>query len=254
MVTAYLEYNNSLPLDDFVYISEYPLARRGYNIQKIGSYYNGYNFPSSSSKNDIVIGSVQCCVEFFKTVGIKIPEYIGYPSSLSEYYGRNIDVIKLYDIKSFPVFVKPVHEVKLFTGTVLQREQDIQLLKLTNPQITGETEIYWSDVVTIDSEYRIFVHSKPDKYIIKDKIVGIKHYSGNYKLFPSHKDIDRLYEIIENYKDSPICYSLDIGLEKDKPGFHLIEINDFWALGSYGLDGALYTRLTMDRFHQLSNT
>ena len=67
--------------------------------------------------------------------------------------------------------------------------------------------------------------------------------------------------MIETYKDeAPISYTLDVGIiEKDKNevlSFEqtvLIEINDFWAIGGYGLDGKTYVRMLIDRFQEIKN-
>lgn len=252
---AYLEYQNDLPLDDFVYISQYPLQERGFTIIKG----NNETFEIfETSIKDVAIGSVEFCIKFFKSLNITPPQYIGYPESIKSFLHRNVFITSLKEMrqKSFPIFIKPYRDVKLFTGIVIESQKDIDLLKLYADSLTEDTKLWASETINIDSEYRVFVHTKPDNLIIKDKIVGIKHYFGNYKIFPDDKVINLIYEIIEAYSDSPICYSLDIGLEKRTNDLimHLIEINDVWALGSYGLHGKLYTKLVIDRFNEIKNS
>jgi hypothetical protein len=101
-------------------------------------------------------------------------------------------------------------------------------------------------VVNIVSEYRCFVH--------KNELVGIKHYSGDFNKFP---DIFTIECMIQKYYDeSPVSYTLDVGLIQVGKGLYetiLIEINDFWAIGGYGLDGRTYVRMLIDRFQQIKN-
>lgn len=250
---AFLEYINNVPLDDFVYISQCPLIERGYRICPTKYQLGKYHELLLASKDDVVIGSIELCKKFFQQIGIQTPVYLGYPKSIFKYCRRNIYKSYLSKIETFPIFVKPTQDVKLFTGTVLDKKSDVDLLKLANPSLQNDAEVYCSDVINIDSEYRIFVHTKPDKHLIKDKIVGIKHYNGDFKLFPSLEDFNNIYQIIEEFKDSPICYSMDIGLSKTESSFYLIEVNDFWGLGSYGLDGRTYVKMTLDRFREIKN-
>lgn len=249
---AFLEYINNVPLDDFVYISECPLIEKGYKISATKYYLGKYHNLSLATKDDVAIGSIELCRKFFEQIDVQIPNYLGYPPSIYKYLKREIYKCKLQEINTFPIFVKPANDVKLFTGVVLNRKEDIELLKLANPSVQNNTEIYCSEIIEIDSEYRVFVHTKPDKFLIKDKIVGIKHYNGDFKLFPSLNDFNKINQIIEEYKeDSPICYSLDIGLNKTQSSFYLIEVNDFWGLCSYGLDGKTYVKMTLDRFKEI---
>jgi hypothetical protein len=58
------------------------------------------------------------------------------------------------------------------------------------------------------------------------------------------------------YDESPVSYTLDVGLIQVGKGLYetiLIEINDFWAIGGYGLDGRTYVRMLIDRFQQIKN-
>jgi len=83
--------------------------------------------------------------------------------------------------------------------------------------------------------------------------------------------------MIQKYRDeSPVSYTLDIGIvsntvtstylhqldetctvgrKKTETSFKtiLIEINDFWAIGGYGLDGKTYVRMLIDRFQEIKN-
>jgi len=109
-----------------------------------------------------------------------------------------------------------------------------------------DTKIFTSEPIEILSEYRCFVH--------KGELVGMKHYSGNYQLFPDMFDVKMM---IEKYKnEAPVSYTLDIGIiyNQQKNKTVLIEINDFWAIGGYGLDSKIYVKMLIDRFQQIKNS
>lgn len=253
---AYLETNNGMWFDDYVYTSVEPLKQRGIEIIKAEEL-DGYNFHKFKPEvDDIFIGSVDGTIAFWKELGIEPPSYLGYPDELKKYLHRNICETVFSDIKfeNLPLFIKPKNGVKEFTGFVLEKKSTLADIGMYYSQIKPETEVYVSEPVDIVSEYRVFVH--------KNEIVGIKHYAGDFNLFP---DIDTITEMKINYEKTnrPISYTLDVGLVQktyqeyitdhleSRHKTILIEVNDFWAIGGYGLDGKIYTRMLIDRFQEI---
>jgi hypothetical protein len=259
---AYLEKCDKEWFDDFVYTARQPLEDRGFTIVPFdGTFLEEFIEKTSFDKNDIIIGSVESTKAFWKTVGIEIPKYIGYPKSLDVFYGRKIYKGKFGEITDkkgdgkpsyelpftviSPIFIKPADGVKEFTGFVLEKISTLRDINLYYPEVNSDTEIYISEVVDIISEYRCFVH--------KNKLVGIKHYDGDFTRFPNISIIELM---IDKYKnDSPISYTLDVGIisKTNTTNYEtiLIEINDFWAIGGYGLDGKTYVRMLIDRFQEI---
>lgn len=236
---AYLEKIGGEYLDDFVYSSKQPLIRMGFKIRE----FDGDDledtllcYPLDLSK-DVIIGSVESTIEFFKSCEIKVPRYLGYPEELKKYLGRSIQSIKLKDI-SIPTFIKPKNEVKLFTGCVVDSDYSLKILKDFS-NVTDETEVYSSDVINIVSEYRCFVR--------EGELKGIKNYSGDFKLFPSIEIIEKM---ISDYTSSNKCYTLDVGINSFGETI-LIEVNDLWALGSYGFDPSEYTLMCVRRMREI---
>jgi hypothetical protein len=245
---AYLEKCDKEWFDDFVYTARQPLEDRGFTIVPFdGTFLEEFIEKTSFDKNDIIVGSVEATKAFWSAVGIEVPKYIGYPKSLGSFYGRKIYKGKFGDIKldDLPIFIKPSDGVKEFTGFVLEKISTLRDINLYYPEVNSDTEIYISEVVDIISEYRCFVH--------KNKLVGIKHYDGDFTKFPN---ISIIESMIDKYKnDSPISYTLDVGIisKTNTTNYEtiLIEINDFWAIGGYGLDGKTYVRMLIDRFQEI---
>lgn len=239
---AYLQKWKNEWLDDFVYQSNFALKDRNipiieFNGEEIESFIKNTKF----EKSDILIGSVESTSEFFKSLNIKEPEYIGYPEILHKYLNRKIEKTTLGDCKKYkyPYFIKPANKVKKFTGTTVENDKQFEILH-KYMYVELETEVFKSDVVDIKSEYRCFVH--------KNKLVGLEWYIGDYTIFPN---IVIINDIIESYsKNSPIAYALDVGID-DKGQTFLLEINDFWAIGSYGFNSKIYLQMLIDRMNQI---
>lgn len=238
---AFLEQIDNQWLDDFVYISRYPLIARGYEIIP----FNGedvdtcFNKHEIDPKEDICIGSVEATVKFFEICGAPTPKYLGYPESLKKFLGRNIIRTTINDSgDDYPYFVKPADDVKLFTGDIIRSDKD-RLMFIDWELCDLNTPVYKSEIVEFISEYRVFVSL--------GEIRGIKHYRGDFEKFI---DIKILHEMVDAYKDCPSAYTLDVGLTSDGRTL-LVEVNDMWAIGSYGLDGKVYSLLCARRMKEI---
>ena len=72
------------------------------------------------------------------------------------------------------------------------------------------------------SEFRCFIY--------EGKLLDVRHYDGDFKLKP---DFNLIYEMINEYKNSPHSYTLDVGItNKDETA--IIEVHDFFSCGLYG--------------------
>jgi hypothetical protein len=248
MLKAYLEKCDKEWFDDFVYTARQPLVDRGFEIVPFnGMYLDEFIEKTSFNENDIIVGSVEATKAFWEKIGIKTPKYIGYPQSLKDFYGREIKKTRINKIKveDLPIFIKPADDVKLFTGFVLEKNSTLRDINMYYPDVNPNTLVYTSEPIDIISEYRCFVH--------KGNLVGIKHYDGDFTKFP---DVFTIQSMMQKfYDESPISYTLDVGLIRDGNGFKtiLVEVNDFWAIGGYGLDGKTYARMLVDRFQEIKN-
>ena len=101
-----------------------------------------------------------------------------------------------------------------------------------------DIDLYCSPVVDFESEYRVFV-----RY---GQILDVKHYWGNPLVFPDSKVIQNA---IEDYSSAPDAYGIDFGVTKDGRTL-LIEVNDAWALGCYGLAAHTYAKFLLTRWAQ----
>jgi hypothetical protein len=202
----------------------------------------------SIPKNQFVIAFVENTIKYFDRTGIKYPSPLNIPEELMSYAKREIRYSTLdFFIANahnpahfnFPIFIKPAHKLKGCPSGVLKKPTDVALL-FTDVE-NKKQSIQYSEVISMESEYRAFVN--------KGELVGLKHYSGSFELFP---DISIIKKMILEYKSAPISYTLDVAIT-DKNETILVECNDAWAIGSYGLDEKIYIRLLIDRWKELIN-
>jgi len=241
IMRAFIEKINEEWLDEFCYVSKQALIDRGYTILP----FDGDDMERSLvTKNinrdkDICIGSVQATNKFFELCGIEPPTYLGYPEQLKKYLGRNIELTTFGELdNNFPYFVKPATEIKLFTGDVVDKPTHLEYLEKFD-NCKSDTKLYKSELVEFVTEYRVSVSN--------GKVYGMKHYKGDFMKFIDTSVIDSM---IRDFTDCPSAFSLDVGLTDDGRTL-LVEVNDYWALGSYGLEGKDYALLCARRMREI---
>lgn len=237
---AFLEKIGGHYLDDFVYISWYPLYDRGFEIQPFdGDDMESTLIRCNPTQEDIIIGSVESTITFFKHIGVTVPKYLGYPEELKPYLLRSVKKLKFGEIDDlYPFFVKPADDVKGFTGALIDSVSSEKLLTDYN-NVNDDTMVWVSEPIEFVSEYRCFVH--------EGKLQGIKHYLGDFKIFP---DTSKIEEMIKVYISANVAYTLDVGIT-DKGETALVEVNDMWAIGSYGMDAKTYVRMCINRIREI---
>ena len=178
------------------------------------------------SPEDMVVGGVGIVKGFLKNQKILV-EDIDYPKELQSYYKREIVSLTVSQLlhrdRNIPVFV-------------YQSERDL-IGRITPKQ---DAIIYCSDVIAIEEEWRCFV-----RY---GEILDIRRYKGKLGL---GYDMEIVQQMVAQYKQAPAGYALDIGVTKQQ-GTIIVEVNDGYSLGSYGLDPLLYAKLLSARWAELT--
>jgi hypothetical protein len=186
-------------------------------------------------KNNLFVGSVEFMKEVFSRIG---KEDIRVPKNSN----RDHQVMTLGEAKSIAksgksIFIKPF-DIKLFTGFVLD-----QMIHTSISDVSDDTPIMVYDVFNspIKSEWRCYVH--------RNKVIDTRQYSGDIFTYPSK---DYLSDVLYKIEDSnfPIAYTIDIGILESGENV-VIEYNDMWAIGNYGIPNDLYLRLLKDRYFEI---
>lgn len=202
-----------------------------------------YLNPNLISKDDIFCGHVSICNQIWKNLKIKPPELQDYPIELKDYFKRHIRKTTLKQFYKFfeendsylkEYFIKPVKN-KIFTGYVVSNHMDLN--KLT---CSKNTEIYVSDTIKIDAEFRTYVYNNQIMDVIR-------YFGNNWSVVINKNDVETMVSLLKNV---PCFYSLDFGIT-DKGETVLIEINDGYALGNYGLTPKNYALYSSDRWKEI---
>jgi hypothetical protein len=192
------------------------------------------------------------CVEdtqiFFDRLGIKRPIAINIPEFIMPYIKRDIKYMTLdafFEMPICPTFVKPAIEIKIGASGVIEKDSSKRFV-LSDIK-DGGTLMMTSSVVDMQSEYRVYCRKGHG-------IVGMKHYQGDEMLYPDNQYIREVCHKLISDKSMPQSFSADfavIGPVNGEKYTELIECQDAWSIGAYGLDGNVYLSFLLDRWQQL---
>ena len=189
-----------------------------------------------------VVGSIDFMSRLFKRINYT-PEPIDYPEEILKSGLLNVSILKatleqaLQIIESkelLNLFVKPV-QTKLFDGILIKDVNQAKYLK----DFPLQTKVWVIGGVDIVSEHRIYVHN--------GKAIYGCNYSGDFKINPDYNYADNL---INAYKSAPVSYTVDVAILRDG-STTLVECNDFWAIGGYGISPWDYAEMLRDRYFEI---
>lgn len=180
-----------------------------------------------------------------------VPQIPDYPDALEEWSlpHRRSTLREVKEELDFPFFIKPVNH-KEFSGLVAKRPASLGF-------IDGNPEVWVADMVKFRSEWRVYVHHGDIKKIC--------HYKGDPLCFPKDSAIKSM---IDQWGDAPVAFALDVGVleipsllqlpddrtAKWKGDTCLVEVNDLFCLGNYGVDSADFAQMLESRWQQIWNS
>lgn len=232
----YIKYNkNNMPFSIQAYAIEDWLYNTGVEIVR---YKDFSEIENKLDKTIPVIGPIAEVLLSLEKLGLKKPDSLEMPDCLMSFAKRKIWTSTLQEIhvkeEMWPVFIKPLKKHKLFTGHVISNFTDLYKTAGCEP----ETEILVSEVVKFQSEYRCFILNK--------NILDMRRYAGNINWYPDIKTIENIVACFEN---QPVAYSVDVGSINGNTV--LVEVNDSYSLGAYGLSGFLQAKMTISRWKEM---
>jgi hypothetical protein len=137
-----------------------------------------------------------------------------------------------------PVFAKPSARQKRFTGRVFASSDDLVHLE----GASGSTAIHCAEPVRWASEHRV--------YVVRGRVVGVRHYAGDQAVSLDQAVVSEAVLRLQESGEATAGYGLDLGV-LDDGRTALVEWNDGYSLGSYGLDAGSYTGLVLARWCEL---
>lgn len=234
---AYVRYYGNLPNNENTFAAAHGFDMMGVQIVPF------YDVTQIESFDDlgpraIICGNIADILVALKKMGAPKPDELDYPNHLDWFLGRNIKRMCIEDVRrgTQRIFVKPVTQ-KLFTGLVWEPENYLSRIVLAPYEY--DTPVIVSDVVEFISEWRCFV-----KY---DNLIAAKHYKGDWSKSP---DISLINKAVHLGKGKmPAAYALDVGVTSDGKTL-LVEANEGYALGCYGLPSIVYASFLEARWQQ----
>ena len=188
-------------------------------------------------RNNLFVGSV----EFMR----KIFDKLGKSPRVPDNSNREEEFIKLSEVKTRiengeTLFVKP-KQIKLFTGMVVNKQFIFSLNPYPDDTDVIVSKPFESEIV---SEWRCYVR----KNIIGDPIVDIRCYSGDTFVIPKKEFILELFN--QNILKYPKAYTIDVAILENGENT-VVEYNDMWAIGNYGIENEKYVSLLKERYFEI---
>jgi hypothetical protein len=190
----------------------------------------------------LVVGGTVAVHKALRQIGVQVPGPLNLPRPLLSFAGRQIWETTLGAVRrevnagqAVPTFIKPLAETKSFPGCVIDGGPELRRLQ----HLDDELPLQAAEVVPFVAEWRFFVS--------RATVVGLALYKGEWSVVP---DSATVRQAVAAYSAAPVAYSLDFGVTVDGRTL-LVEANDAFALGAYGLDAAVYATMLEDRWLEL---
>ena len=174
-------------------------------------------------------------------LGKIVPDPVDYPEQLKHLLGRDLRQGTLGEVRASikPTFVKPIRH-KQFTGFVWDGSPSSRNRVLCEED---ESPVWISSVLDIATEYRCFV--------LEQEILDVRQYKGDWSKAPSRQVVESAVKDMAG--GAPVAYTLDFGVLRTGETI-LIEMNDSYAVGHYGLAPDKYAKMLSARWVEMSTS
>nr|WP_255337826.1 ATP-grasp domain-containing protein [Jiella sp. LLJ827] len=192
-------------------------------------------------QDSIVIGGIGIVQAALQRMGLPVPVIQTIPEELAAFGRRSIWRASMAEARAAvergeSLFIKPLPTAtKLFNGQVLRTFQDL----IATAHLADDLIVECAEVTPFVSEYRAFV--------LRGDLVGFRHYKGDPLCFP---DSGFVRATIAAYRSAPAGCAMDFGV-CDDGCTRLVEVNDGYATGAYGLSPLRYASVIEARWGEL---
>ncbi len=179
------------------------------------------------------IGTVHRILDLF---GIARPRSLDYPPSLTPFYGRRVWQRTLGEVREStgPLFVKSV-AAKGVNGHVVSDFGGL----LQTAGLDDDMPVYVSEPLPFLAEWRVFV--------LDGEILDVRLYKGSRFAAPDEATVREMVSTLVASGEAPSAFGLDVGLVAGA-GTRVVEVNEGFSLGTYGLAPALVARMLERRW------
>ena len=192
----------------------------------------------------LVVGGIAVVREALRRGGFAEPRLEGLPEALSAWRGRAVWASTLGEVRRWvqeeperlPLHVKPKDYDFLFSGVLVRGFRDL----IPSAAISGEEAVWVQEAVEFVSEWRVYVQ--------EGVILQVCNYRGDPLWFPDRGVVEAG---LAAYRAAPRAYGIDWGVTTSGETL-LVEVNDAFALGNYGLRPQEYAALVEARWRELT--
>ncbi len=205
-----------------------------------------------ATPENIVCGNVSTVRNALVQMKVYPPPLLKLPDTLRHFLFRRTWETTVVVVRSavwqkascLPIFVKPSFRHKAFDGCVVTLDEHTlrPLIGLNDYE-----PIEAQEVVSFHSEWRVFV--------LRGEIIHISKYAGNPLdvLCP----VTLAMSVRDCWNDAPCAYAIDVGMMRKNPDQNwqpaVVEVNDAFALGAYGLSSIDYARMIEARWQEMTH-
>lgn len=232
-----------LPATEGCYQAWRALEERGWDVRAF-SHVDGVDVHPDQP----VIGGLDNVAQALGRLGVTLPD-IDYPAPLRPYLldpDTRVETMgwARQAREHWPLFVKPTTGRKEFTGLVLRRTDDL----LTVTHVPDDFPVFVARPADLRScvEWRAFV--------VGGDVRDIRPYSRCVDADAPSALFVRM--LVEQWHSRPVGFSLDVVNlgSRAAPDWRVVECNDGYALGTYGLFRGTYAELLARRWWELTGS
>jgi hypothetical protein len=197
------------------------------------------------ARDTLVAGGLRVVEEAMAAIGMAVPEADNLPDCLAHYRGRKVWTSTWGELRAGcgrqgppgPLFVKPRRRNKGFPALALYSAADLEAAA----HLDDAQEVLVSEYVVFASEWRC--------YVCRGQVLELCHYQGDPFCYPDPGVIKGA--VADFGPEAPAGCGIDFGVLTDGRTV-LVEVNDGYSLGSYGLNAVEYSELLEARWLQLA--
>lgn len=193
--------------------------------------------------DEVVVGHIAAVRDSLRALRLPVPAELGYPAALRPFLGRRlwqstINAVAA-DASQWPVFVKPMHDTKKFTGVLVRRIGDL----VGCGDQYEDTPVWCAEPVKLVAEWRCFV-----RY---GQVLDVRPYKGDWR---AHFDHHVIEQALASYlPEAPAAFALDVAVTNTSQTV-VVEVNDGYALGAYGLMPLAYAKFLSARWAEMTGS
>lgn len=196
-----------------------------------------------NAPDEVVVGHIAAVRASLRALGLAVPLELGYPEALRPFLGRRlwqstINAVAA-DAGQWPVFVKPIHDAKKFTGVLVRGVRDL----VGCGDQYEDTPVWCAEPVQFVAEWRCFV-----RY---GRILDARPYKGDWRAHFNPRVVEQA--LAAYLPVAPAAFALDIGVTVAGKTV-VVEVNDGHSLGSYGLMPLAYAKFLSARWAEMTGS